>query len=321
MKLTFYIIIIIFIIACANNNKKKITNSNAETELSIAYNVYVPDSINENNYEVFRTDLEGKKSINLTNHPDVAWTYLAIKNKILFISDRDTCYRCFYLYEMNYDGSAVKKITDFMLKDSWMGARNDGSELIVRPAKDSVFYIMDRNGAILQKVPTGMAYFNDPCFSPDGTEIVFRGAEKAFKKDNGYQDELYIMNSNGSQLRQLTYYPENDTTAKWHNYHAGPPRWHPTENFISYQSKQKGKSSLFAISPDGKKNGKLTDLKVNEGWHDWNDDGTLLAIETYDLNQQQFHITLMDWPDKTHRILTDTIYRFQQAPVFVKHVD
>lgn len=284
----------------------------------LAYNVYVPDSLNDNNYEVFSMELDGQNPANLTQHPDVAWTYLAVDDKILFISDRDTCYRCFFLYEMNWDGSDMKQITDFTLKDSWMSSRAQGSEIIVRPAEDSVFYIINRTGDILHRVPPGKVYFNDPCFSPDGQQIVFRGADYAFKKDNGYIDELYIMQSDGSNIRQLTHYPADDTTAKWHNYHAGPPRWHPTENFISYQSKQGGKSSLFGVNPDGKKQWKLTDLTDNEGWHAWSKDGKLCAIETYDLQQKQFHITLLDWENKVHETITDTLYRFQQAPVFVR---
>lgn len=283
----------------------------------IAYNVYIPDST-RNNYEVFVTNPDGTGVQNLTRHRDVAWTYLAVDDKILFISDRDTCYRCFFLYEMNADGSGLKKVTDFLLKDSWMAARNEGAELIVTPVRDSAFYIIDRLGKILHRVPVNKPYFNDPAFSPDGRQIVFRAGEKPFKKDVGFIDELYLMNWDGSGMRKLTTYPAADTTARWFNYHAGPPRWHPTENFISYQSKQQGKSSLYAVSPDGQKHWKLTSLPEQEGWHDWSPDGKWLAIETYDTAQTQFHITLVDWQRKSSRVVTGTQYKFQQAPVFVR---
>jgi TolB protein len=306
-----------FILLIATSVYAQEIPAKTETKYLIAYNVFVPDST-EKNYEVYVINPEGGHPKNITNHPDVAWTYLAIKDKILFISDRDTCYRCFYLYQMNHDGSEVQRITDFKLRDSWMGVRNNGQELIVNPAEDSVFYIIGRKGSLLRKVPVGLAYFNDPCFSPDGSSIVFRGAKQKFKKDNGFIDELYIMNSDGSGLQKLTTYPVGDTTAKWFNYHTGPPRFHPSGEFISYQSKQGGKSSLFAITPDGKKQWKLTNIPDNEGWHEWSPDGNWLAIETYDLEQKQFHITLMNWKTKETKQLTGNSYRFQQAPVFVE---
>ncbi|MBT8218909.1 MAG: PD40 domain-containing protein, partial [Bacteroidia bacterium] len=122
----------------------------------------------------------------------------------------------------------------------------------------------------------------------------------------------------GSNSLQLTQYPASDTTAEWFAYKAGPPRWHPTENYITYQSKQNGKYSLYAVTPDGQKHWKLTDNAQDEGWHDWSPDGRWLAIELFDSEQTQFHIGLMNWETKELNILTDTTYQYQQAPVFVK---
>ena len=74
-------------------------------------------------------DGSGKK--NITNYEDVAWTYNAYKNRLFFISDRDTCYRCFFLYECNADGNNLKKVSNLQLEDSWMSSRNNGEEMIV----------------------------------------------------------------------------------------------------------------------------------------------------------------------------------------------
>lgn len=322
MKIFYFLLCVFFIGSCGSGPENKYNFPLKEAQVKdlyrIAYNVYLPSDAEHPDYEVFSMKLDGSDSRNLTRDPDVAWTYLATKDRILFISDKDSCYRCFYLYEMNGDGSSKRKITDFQVKDSWMGARKEGRELIVTPAKDSAFYIIDRSGKILSRLAVELPYINDPTFSPDGKQIAFRGARAAFGENTGYRDELYIMNEDGTDLQQLTNYPEADTTAKWHNYHAGPPRWHPSGEFISFQSKQKGKSSLYAVSPEGGTPRRLTDIEINEGWHDWSPDGELLALEVYDDDFQQSHIVLIHHPTMRMDTLTDTVYRFQQAPVFVR---
>ena len=284
----------------------------------IAYNVSMNES--GDNYDIWMMNLDGTEKTNMTNYQDVAWTYLAGKDKIFFISDRDTCGRCFYLYEMNLSDNSIRKITDFKLRDSWMGKRKDGAELIINPhaSVDSVFYIINLEGEILQKVNTGLPYNMNPCFSPDGTQIVFTGGNKKSKRDEGFQSELYLIHEDGSNLKQLTHYPPADTTAPWYAYKAGPPRWNAAENFITYQSLQNGKYSLYAVTPDGKKQWKLTENQQEEGWHDWSPDGKWLVIELFNAAQTQFHIGRMEWVTKELEILTDTSFFYQQAPTIVE---
>jgi TolB protein len=52
-------------------------------------------------------------------------------------------------------------------------------------------------------------------------------------------------------MRRQTHYPEGDTFAGRFGYKAGPPIWNAAENFVSYQSKQAGKYSLYAVDLDG----------------------------------------------------------------------
>lgn len=159
--------------------------------------------------------------------------------------------------------------------------------------------------------------YADPTFSPDGKNIVYRYRKN--KRDRQEKAELWIMELESRSTRQLTHYPTHDTTAPWHAYHTGPPHWHPTENFISYQSLQKGKSSLYAVTPDGKKQWQLLDTGVtDQGWHDWSDDGKWLAFEGFDSKQTQFDIYLLNWHSKDLKKLTDTTFKYQQAPVFVR---
>ncbi|KAA3611031.1 MAG: hypothetical protein D8M58_13705 [Calditrichaeota bacterium] len=306
---TYFILFLFFFFGCSSNSK---------TEYKIVYNVGY--DIEADDYEIFIMDMDGSNKKNISNWKGVDWVYHAHKNKIFFISDRDTTHRFYYLYEMDINGQNVRKISKFRLRDSWLDSRKNGQELIVSPHKsvDSVFYLIDLDGKILQKVSTGLPYNSDPCFSPDGKQIVFRGATKKSKREKGFIDELYLINDEGKALKQLTHYPPNDTTAEWYAYKAGTPRWNSKENFISYQSKQNGSYKLFAVTPDGKKQWLLTSSDKEEGWHDWSSDGQWLAVEIFDAGQSQFDIALIDWQTKNMKILTDTTYKYQQAPVFVE---
>ncbi len=284
----------------------------------IAYNVAMDDE--QSDYDIWTVDPVTRVHSNITNHPDVAWTYLAIDNKILFLSDRDTCTRCFRLYEMHADGSGVRKVSNLLLRDSWMSARAQGRELIVAPSStiDTAFHILRRrDGQFIGRVEPPLPYCNDPVFSPGGQQIVFRGGKAKSKREQDFDEALYSIRSDGTNLIRLTHELSEDESTPWYAYRAGAPRWHPADNYISYQSFRDGKYSLFGVTPHGNSIGRLTDLPQQEGWHDWSKDGRWLAVEVFDPDQSQFHIGLMDWRTKDWQILTDTAFRYQQAPVFV----
>ena len=302
--------------ACGIQSKNQ--NTGRQPQYRIAYNVLANPEADD--YEIFTMNPDGSGKKNISNRQGLEWTYYAYRDKILFISDRDTCRRCCYiLYEMGIDGENVRKVSDICLADSWMSSRKNGAELIVtpHPSVDSAFYIINLQGKVLDKLYTGLPYSGDPLFVNGGKQVVFRGGLTKSKLIDGFNEELYLINMDGTGRRQLTHYPKGDTTAGQFGYHAGTPVEHPTEHFISYQSKQAGKYSLYAVSLDGQKHWKLTDNPQNEGWHSWSPDGRWLAIELFDDEQSQFHIGLMDWRTKEVAILTDTAYQYQQAPVFV----
>lgn len=309
-KLIIPAIAIVFA-SCNSENTK-------EVSYKIAYNVQEDTAID--NYDIYIMDMDGNNKKNISNTPGIEWVYYAYKDTIFFISDRDTCSRCYFLYEMNADGNHVKKISDLQLEDSWMSSRNDGSEIIVtgrigKDVRSQLFIVNTKSGKYKQITNDTSARYNDPLFLPDGKQVVLR--YKSEKRNRDMKTELFLMNDDGKGLKQLTTYPASDTTAPWHAYHAGPPQWNPMENYISYQSFQDSIYHLFAITPDGKKQWKLTENQLSEGWHSWSSDGKWLAIEMFDKKQTKFNIYLMNWKTKEMKQLTDS-WKFEQAPVFVE---
>jgi TolB protein len=252
----------------------------------------------------------------------VDWVYYAFQDKIYFISDRDTTHRMYFLYSMDADGNNVKKVTDLRLEDSWHNTRNGGKEMIVsgrlgKEIRQQLFLVDTETGAYKPFVQDTAASFNDPAFSPDGKQLVFRHRQnkRNFKNE---KSELWIMPSDGVEKKRLTYFPA-DTTAEWFVYHAGPPKWHPNEDFISYQSFRNGKYELFGTKSSGGEPWKLIENNtgLEEGWHAWSPDGEWLAVELSDFDNKIDDIYLMNWKTKELKRLTDS-WQYEQAPVFVE---
>ena len=284
----------------------------------IVYNVL--ENKEKDDYDLYAMNPDGSGKTNITRHPDVAWTYYAYKDKLYWISDRDTCHRCYYLYVSDADGKSVKKVTGLRLEDSWMSSRKKGKELIVsgrigKEVRHQLFIVNTKSGKYRQITSDTAAVYADPSFSPDGKQIVYRYKRK--RRDRNEKAELWMANADGSNPRQLTHYPAADTTAEWHSYHAGPPQWNAKLNLITYQSKQQGKYRLFAISPDGKQNFELFDFPQGAGWHDWSPDGRWLAVEIFPDESSPGDIYLWDYETKKLTRLTDGA-GFEQSPVWVQ---
>ncbi|MBN2174500.1 MAG: hypothetical protein JW731_10220 [Bacteroidales bacterium] len=292
-------------------------NSSIDTSrLMIAYNVLVDEIADD--YEVFVMNLDGSGKRNISNSPGVDWVYYANKDKIYFVSDRDTAHRHYFLWEMNADGFNKRRVSDLRLEDCFFSSRNNGLEFIIKPHRfiDSAFYIIDLNGRLIRKVDPGLPYFYDVSFSPDGESIVFRGANKKSKKEEGFSDELYVMNIETGLKKRITQYPADDTTAEWWAYHAGPPVWEPNRNIISYASKRKGVYSLFSVYPNGSDSKQITPDGFDAVYHSWSPDGEFLVTDGTGTIGENYDIYLMQANGSgIERLTSDTIY--EQGPVFV----
>jgi len=305
---------------CSSSETEKEQSDAEAAGLRIAYNVLLNEETD--NYEVFSMDLSGENRVNITNLEGLEWAYDAWKDRLFYVSDKDTTHRVYFLYETDAFGEVHRRVSRYRLRDSWMSTRNNGKEIIVNPRVegDSAFYILNtQTGQLVSKIYTNKRSYNDPCFSPNGSRVVFRGSDMAFKKDNGYVDELYIINADGSGIRQLTHYPPDDTLSMWYEYHAAPPIWEPNRDIITYASVQGGNSSIFEIKPNGTNQRKITPDSLHATWHSWSPDGKWLVFDGYIRADtvKNYDIFLMNFSEKTiERLTYDTLY--QQAPVFVE---
>jgi TolB protein len=85
-----------------------------------------------------------------------------------------------------------------------------------------------------------------PSVSPDGKSI-------AFVSDRGGTPQIYVMRSDGSEVRRVTFEGSYNTS----------PCWSPSGDRIAF-SGRRGKNQIFTIKPDGSELMQLTDSGNNE---------------------------------------------------------
>ncbi|MEA2234116.1 MAG: hypothetical protein QOD83_3932 [Solirubrobacteraceae bacterium] len=123
-------------------------------------------------------------------------------------------------------------------------------------------YVMNTDGAGSQ-VTNGPANDLDPVFSPDGTRIAFA---RAVGGPQGQYD-IYVMNTNGTNVTQLTNEPKDDRY----------PAWSPDGTKIAFRGYPPvGGAAIFTMNPDGTGQAAIK----NTGGGDqptWSPDGTRVA--------------------------------------------
>ncbi|MFT3845882.1 MAG: hypothetical protein QM725_12580 [Lacibacter sp.] len=288
------------------------------SKYKIVFNVM--EDREKDNYEIYSMNLDGSGRKNISNTPGVEWVYYAYENKVYFISDRDTCHRCYFLYEMDAEGNNVRRISNLQLEDSWMDSRNKGSEMIVTgrigKLRQQLFLINISNGTYKQITNDTISYKNDPIFLPGTNEIVLRYRPDR-KLRQTVPDELWTIDMNGNALKQITFFPKTDTVTKWFEYHAGPPQWNSKYKFISYISNQNGQTQIYAVIPGRSKQWQITSGELSSGWHAWSPDGKWLVMDQSTREGKEFDIYLMHYKTKKiTRLTTDP--KTEQAPVFVE---
>ncbi|MGB3006496.1 MAG: hypothetical protein WBC06_08315 [Chitinophagaceae bacterium] len=294
-----------------------------QKQYKIVYNVL--ENREKDNYELYSMNMDGTDKKNITNTPGVEWVYYAYKDKVYYVSDIDTCPRCYFLYEMDAEGNNKRKVSNLQLEDSWMGLYSNGIPTMVvtgrigTTIRQQFFSINILNGDYTQLTFDTISYKTDPIFLPGGNDIVCRyRPDKLLRKT--VPAELWRMNSKGDILHQLSFFPKSDSTAKWYEYHAGPPKWNPKKRFISYLSKQKGETQIYAVSfmPFRKnKSWQITLDSLNSGWHSWSSDGKWLAMDKTNKEEKGYDIYLMNYKTKkTVQLTSDS--KYEQAPVIVE---
>jgi TolB protein len=173
--------------------------------------VFMRWTVVSDQYQVWRMDRDGSHPSRVFKGDgwDPSWS--PDGKQILFASDRDGATQ---LYVGNADGSQVHKVSDLPS----IRGRSDWSpqNLIATYSGDAwarEVFVMDLDGSNKHRVSPKGGNSQGPSFSPDGQWIAFTAYYDHFSDINGC--EIYIMRSDGSDLRRLTDNDYCDYQPRW----------------------------------------------------------------------------------------------------------
>ena len=90
----------------------------------------------------------------------------------------------------------------------------------------------------------------NPVWSPDGRYIAFS------RKVDETNIEIFVMNSDGSNQRRLTYNPTSD----------GMPAWFPDSKHLAFRSDRDGQWGIYVMNLSGSGVRKITNAHMREHW-------------------------------------------------------
>jgi dipeptidyl aminopeptidase/acylaminoacyl peptidase len=108
---------------------------------------------------------------------------------------------------------------------------------------------------------------SEPAVSPDGARVVFTKSVLDAPA-NRRRTDLWIVNLDGSGLRQLTTDPASDTSAVWA----------PDGRAVYFLSSRSGSSQVWRVAPDSGEQAQVTRLPLDVGSFALSRDGQQLAV-------------------------------------------
>jgi len=118
-----------------------------------------------------------------------------------------------------------------------------------------------------------LSIFEDayPYWSPDRSQIVFQSTRA------GDNNQIFVMNADGTGVRQLTFTEETNVT----------PVYSPDGSKIAFQSERDGNREIYVMNADGTNQTRLTFDETEDSHPKWSADGTQIIFDSVRANPEE----------------------------------
>jgi Tol biopolymer transport system component len=234
--------------------------------------------------DVFSINPDGTGELDLTfenGYSDERPSASADGQHVVFQSFRDEGWN---IFSMNADGSNQVDLTNTKFEPNHIvnfepAWSPDGSKVAFmrQAAGRQDIWVVNANGTGQMDLTESLAlYATAPEFSPDGSKILFIGAGPTPCCTTAYNNDIWVMNANGSNAKQLT-----TTNAPTQN--TGPT-WSPDGLRIAYSTSESPgaiDNGLHVMNADGTEQHRVLreGAPIPTGNLSWSPDGTKIAYE------------------------------------------
>lgn len=186
--------------------------------------------------------------------------------QIIFLSG-DAEQSKYDIYSVNIDGTQLKQLTFKSADINHPVWSPSGDKIAFSMLENGFyqFYLMNPDGSGLIKISKdAKKEYGDLSWAPDGNKLAFDS-----KQGNGAED-IFTMNSDGSDEVQLTNIPASDRF----------PTWSPNGKKIAFISNRSSFSEIYVMNADGTEQNQLTFLKAGVDSLDWSPDGEYIVFSS-----------------------------------------
>ena len=159
-------------------------------------------------------------------------------------------------------------------------------------------FVVDPDGSNLRRLTTELGYDAEGNFSPDGSQIVFSSMRSAYNRELNEEEkahlqdnaswfaDIYIMNSDGSNVRQITSNPGYD----------GGPFFSPDGTRIIWRhfSEDGETADAYTMALDGTDVVRLTDMGFMSWAPYYHPSGEYVIFNTNKFGHRNFELFIVD---------------------------